>query len=73
MFRQERLDDYNSDQSGNSGSSSLPKEFDTITELINIKVNDILSLKFLISVLRTERKLVYGSLTDCSRLAAAST
>ena len=46
MFRQERLDDYNSDQSGNSGSSSLPKEFDTITELINIKVNDILSLKF---------------------------
>jgi hypothetical protein len=52
VFRQERLDGNNSDQSSNSGPSSLAKQFDTITELINIgllKVKDILRLNFLCS------------------------
>jgi hypothetical protein len=45
IVRQERLDSSDSDQSSDSGSSSLPEQFDLITELINmglLKVKDIL-------------------------------
>jgi hypothetical protein len=36
VFREERLDDSDSDQSSDSGSSSLPEQFDVITKPINI-------------------------------------
>jgi hypothetical protein len=44
VVRQERLDGSNSDQSSDSGSLSLPEQFNTITKPINIgllKVKDI--------------------------------
>jgi hypothetical protein len=44
IVRQERLDGSDSDQSSDSGSSSLPEQFDLITEPINmglLKVRDI--------------------------------
>ena len=36
VFREERLDDSDSDQSSDLGSSSLPKQFNAITKPINI-------------------------------------
>jgi hypothetical protein len=48
VFREERLDDSDSDQSSDSGSSSLPEPFDAITEPINmglLQVKNISRLK----------------------------
>ena len=48
VFREERHDDSDSDQSSDSGSSSLTEQFDATIEPINmglLQVGDILKLK----------------------------